>query len=183
MTTTSGEPTHRITTTIQSNLCNSRRLILTVVCFIIYLHYDKSVIRVISFSLNAPSLSVHYCQSHANQRFSSGPGLQPSLLNPTSCTYHRGSSNYKSPLNAIALPPNAGTVRTSDSKSIDTNWNGYMSSDSTKPQQQKQPNVGVLLLNLGGPETGDDVEGRNKIIGLLLLSYFFDVMIYTSCFS
>ena len=25
---------------------------------------------------------------------------------------------------------------------------------------EKEPNVGVLLLNLGGPETGDDVEGK-----------------------
>jgi hypothetical protein len=74
-------------------------------------------------------------------------------------------------LNAIALPTTAGTISTSDSKSIDANWNGHMSSDSTKPPlsqqlqlQQKQPNVGVLLLNLGGPETGDDVEGRIKVI-------------------
>ena len=25
----------------------------------------------------------------------------------------------------------------------------------------EEPKVGVLLLNLGGPETGDDVEGRS----------------------
>jgi len=28
--------------------------------------------------------------------------------------------------------------------------------------KQQQPKVGVLLLNLGGPETGDDVEGTTR---------------------
>jgi hypothetical protein len=26
-------------------------------------------------------------------------------------------------------------------------------------QKEEEPSIGVLLLNLGGPETGDDVEG------------------------
>ena len=62
-------------------------------------------------------------------------------------------------LNAIALPPTS----TTDSQLLDsitgsTNVNGYSSVASQ--QEVQQPNVGVLLLNLGGPETGDDVEGK-----------------------
>lgn len=30
-------------------------------------------------------------------------------------------------------------------------------------RDEQAPKVGVLLLNLGGPETGDDVEGRQDI--------------------
>jgi len=30
----------------------------------------------------------------------------------------------------------------------------------TAPAKEEAPNLGVLLLNLGGPETGDDVEGK-----------------------
>jgi hypothetical protein len=31
---------------------------------------------------------------------------------------------------------------------------------STTLQLNESPRIGVLLLNLGGPETGDDVEGK-----------------------
>jgi protoporphyrin/coproporphyrin ferrochelatase len=34
-----------------------------------------------------------------------------------------------------------------------------MDTTTTAPLEPSSPNVGVLLLNLGGPETGDDVEG------------------------
>lgn len=33
----------------------------------------------------------------------------------------------------------------------------------TPEQDEEESKVGVLLLNLGGPETGDDVEGENKL--------------------
>lgn len=33
----------------------------------------------------------------------------------------------------------------------------------TTEKDEDAPNVGVLLLNLGGPETGDDVEGTKRI--------------------
>jgi hypothetical protein len=31
---------------------------------------------------------------------------------------------------------------------------------TTTLQLDESPRIGVLLLNLGGPETGDDVEGK-----------------------
>ena len=62
----------------------------------------------------------------------------------------------------IALP--IPTSIESDTTVVAAPWDNISFSKSTS--EQAVPKVGVLLLNLGGPETGDDVEG---MLLLLLL--------------
>jgi hypothetical protein len=51
--------------------------------------------------------------------------------------------------------------------------NVYSSSSSSGATPLTSPKVGVLLLNLGGPETGDDVEGSFGVIFLLIVECLF----------
>ena len=132
----------------RSNKCIHRRLFLTFGYFIIYLNYDISVLRTASFTMNTYPQPVSFHRRQGNQRLELPLSNQKSL--PLKHLWY---------LNAIALPPTS----TTDSQLLDsitgsTNVNGY--SSVAKQQEVQQPNVGVLLLNLGGPETGDDVEGK-----------------------
>lgn len=51
--------------------------------------------------------------------------------------------------------------------------------------QEEQPSIGVLLLNLGGPETGDDVEGVYVLCavscfdGCVLLRFFSNLLAHS----
>lgn len=115
-----------------SNRCASRRMFLTFVFIAVYIKYEFSVKRTLSFAWTTrPRQSQRHSNPKANVR------------------------NNHWHLNAIALPQNP-TSTTASISSIELNG---LSAAAVEPQKQSQPNVGVLLLNLGGPETGDDVEG------------------------
>ena len=133
--------------------CSSRRILLTsFIYFIAYRNCNFAVTKTLSFDLNI-------CPPLARYGRSTYTYGKPS---------ERNNNSNKWLLNAIALP----RISIPDSQLIDSsnaNTNGYTSSYSQQ-QQQQQPNVGVLLLNLGGPETGDDVEGRIGVKALLSLS-------------
>jgi hypothetical protein len=142
----------------KSHGCTIRQLLITLACCIVYLNCGISVKRTLSFSFNARHKPAFYGRPNAKQRL-----RQQFTSNPKSSTHVKSKNNIWH-LNAIALPPTSA----SDSKLMDivrTSVNGY--SSSTK--QQQQPNIGVLLLNLGGPETGDDVEGTIDTLVLVTL--------------
>ena len=69
-------------------------------------------------------------------------------------TQHRGGT---------ALPV---AVPLSDFSNVDAE---VVSTETDSVPVLDQPRVGVLLLNLGGPETGDDVEGESPISVFTLL--------------
>ena len=138
---TTGAPMSLSTT---SNQRLSRRFFVSLAYFIIYIHHDTSLIRrTVSFTLNTPSFT----------RISVPQGKQQhqQQLIPLPLSHNVRIVGH---LNAIAIPPTSTT---------ETYVNGFSSlveqQQSQQQHQQQQPNVGVLLLNLGGPETGDDVEG------------------------
>lgn len=85
----------------------------------------------------------------SRRRLVSGFSLQPS---PSRIGGNGSTSQFKTKLEA------ATALNLGNDSMISTPWSGA-SNDAVSMADIKDPKVGVLLLNLGGPETGEDVEG------------------------
>jgi hypothetical protein len=148
MTTIAPMASAHIPSSTTSNRCLSRRLYVTLSYFIISIHfYDALIRRTVSFTFNTPSYA-KFSVPHDNRQ---------QLIRHHTPIPQSHNNNKVGHLHAIAIPTTSVT---------DTYVNGYSSLvEQQQQQQQQQPNVGVLLLNLGGPETGDDVEGMlHKVV-------------------
>jgi hypothetical protein len=96
-------------------------------------------------------------------------------------TYHRSSSRRsrrRMTCSTSSLKVAATTKLTANNNSILPRLVSSSSDDNTNNDDRSSddnPRIGVLLLNLGGPETGDDVEGR--IVGTIR-----DIQLAPFCF-
>jgi hypothetical protein len=81
---------------------------------------------------------------------------------PDLMTHHRSSSRRirrRMTCSTSSLKVAAVTTTTANNNSILPRLVSVSNTNDEDRNSDDNPRIGVLLLNLGGPETGDDVEG------------------------